>query len=465
MRIIFCSKLSPGSLVPVLILCLASRYCLAQAAPISPPSGVIYGQAIFSDTHAPARFAKVLLKAVAPADSQDDFMTVLLDSALLNMQSKSSNDYGASPYNDSELKSARSALHRFTGDLADSLLSATIDADGNYAFTGVPPGAYYIHVKAPGYVNPLAAFSPEDLASSNPTIRKKIDAAVPIVIMYDGERARTDLVAERGAAISGRIRYDDGSPAAGWSVRAIPAGANAASPLASFLGFDLTAIDPAHSNDIATTDDTGTFRLAGLQSGSFVVEARLNTAALDHSPFQPVGSTAGSFLSIVGGASVLNALKLTVYSGNVTRLSAAKSIKLDAAEEYAGADILVPLQSTYSIAGIVLAKSDGHPVNTGAVQLVAQSDTGEDDPSISLSAAINPDGTFRFDYVPGNTTYSLRAMHAADTTTLSNTKILGSLIALRKTGLTYLPATLPVFVDQSNIADLKLVVSDIVPAN
>jgi hypothetical protein len=451
--------------VPALLLGLASMCCVAQAASVSSPSGVIFGQAIFGDTHTPARFSKVLLKAVSPADPQGDFMTVLLDSALLNMQSKSSNDYGESPYNDSELKSARSALHRFTADLADSLLSATIDAEGNYAFTGVPPGAYYIRVKAPGYVDPLAAFSPEDLASPDPAIRKKIAAAVPIVIIYDGERARADLVAERGAAISGKLRYDDGSPAAGWTVRAIPAGANTANPLANFLGFDLTVIDPAHSNDIATTDDTGAFRLAGLHSGSFVVEARLNAAALDHSPFQPVGSTAGSFLSIVGGASVLNALKLTVYSGNVTRLSAAKPIQLHAAEEYAGADILVPLHSTYSIAGIVVAKRDGHLVNTGTVQLVAQSDTGKDDPSISLSAAINPDGTFRFDYVPGNTTYSLRALHAADTITLSNTQILGSLIALRKTGLTYLPTTLPVFVDKSNITDLKLVVSDIIPAN
>jgi hypothetical protein len=420
---------------------------------------VIYGHVLLGDSDRAARFAKVLLKPVAPPDPADDFLTVLVESALVNMQSKSS-DGSVGGTDASEMSRARSSVAKLLGDAGDMLVASTVNADGGYTFSGVGPGSYYVRVKAAGYIDPLCAFSDEELASQDPAVRKKIAAVATIVTVHGNEHVRADMRLQRGAALIGRVRYDDGSPAAGWTVRAVPAKAQAADPLANFMGFDLNQIDPAHSSEFSTTDDLGQFRISGLPGGEFVLEARLTTAALDHSPFEPVASSAGSFLSIVGGMSSMSGLKLTVYSGNATRLSAAKKIDVREGEERNVPDMQVDLQSTHSIGGVLVAKADGHPINGGSMELIAQDDNGNDDPSLRLSATIHSDGSFRFDYVPGPGRFMLRSAHAADMSTVSTMKILGSLIAERKTNRNYAATSVPVSVGDEDILDLRVLVPD-----
>ena len=72
-----------------------------------------------------------------------------------------------------------------------------------------------MHAIFPGYIDPFSQFSDEDFASKDPAVRARV-AQIPTITVTGTDSARVDLRLERGAAVSGRIVYDDGSPAVGW---------------------------------------------------------------------------------------------------------------------------------------------------------------------------------------------------------------------------------------------------------
>ena len=329
-----------------------------------------------------------------------------MDSAIGNMQQKQP---GSEAPDEAarNLQSARAAAANFLGAVTDSMLSATIDAQGTYIVTGVPPGTYFLHVKAPGYVDTLAQFSAQDLATTDPTLRKRIFATVATVTISGDEQVREDLRLERGAALTGRLRYDDGSPATGWTVTALLKRTAADGPAPTIFGIELSGLPIAQKLDHTLSDENGRFHIAGLPTGDYVLQANFTTAALDRQPFAPVASSSGSFLSILGGISALSGLRLSIYSGNTVHVHDAEVLSLRAGEERGVADLTVPLSSTRCISGILLAGADGHPLNSGAVQLIGQDSDGHDDPSLHFSADVRPDGTFRFDNVPAPSAYKL----------------------------------------------------------
>ena len=453
----------PCTIAAPLFLCFPFVLLAQQGstpARTAPPGGVISGHVFFADTEGPARFGKVMLKAVVPPDSKDDFFGVLIDSALVNMQSKSSNGASGSTDDQAELQSARAASTRLMSDITDSVFCATVASDGTYTFTNVQPGSYYVHVKAPGYVDSLFGFTSQELASPDPDVHKKILSATTVVSIGGPEQVRADLRLERGAAIFGRVLYDDGTPATGWTVRAVSRHAPPPdAPLASF-GIDPGDFDLGNKTDGAITDDLGRFRIASLPTGDYILQGRISAPALDRTPFDPIPSSAGSFLSILGGMSGMNGLRVTIYSGNAVRRSAAKPISVRAGEERGGADLIVPLHAIHSVSGFVVSKLDGHPVNGGNVLLVAQDSDGKDDPTLELTATIHADGSFRFDGVPGPGNFVIRSSHAADVTTQSTMKILGSMIAERRMKHLYDTASLQMTLADGDVDNLKLRVDE-----
>ena len=459
------SSLSPACLIPWLVLgvlCvflgLGGVQSFGQGKAAS--GATIVGHVVFADTNRPARFASIYLKPADQPDSKDDFFSVLMDSAIVNMQSKSRNGGSATSDDERELNSARTAANGLLTSVGDAMLAATIDSDGGFSFREVPLGTYFVHVKAPGYIDPLTQFSAQELSSHEPEVRKRVVAAVPTISVMGSEVVREDLRLQRGAVISGRLCYDDGSPAAGWRVRAMSRQMKGADASTNLLGIDLSQLPVRQPENTSVTDDMGHFRIAGLPTGKFVLEAKLTTASLDHSPFSPVSSQAGSFLSILGGLSGMSGLRVVVYFGNASRLNDAKEISVHAGDDYAGADIVMSLAASYSIVGSVVSSLDGHAVNDGTVELLARDSNGKDDPSLKLSTAIQADGTFRFDYVPGAGNYVLRAVHANDTTITSKMKLLGSVIAERTTNHSFAPAETTVVLNDADLTGIKLTVGE-----
>ena len=364
----------------------------AQQTPAVVGSTVT-GRVLCSDTNAPARFAKVVLQPTTPGHAGEDLIKNL-QSFMQKAAAKSGDP--AKPMS-AQQKQAITAAESGMNHMFDMMNASTVGLDGRFSFAGVKPGAYYVHAIYPGYIDPLSQFSDADFASADPAMRAKIaqtTAQTPIVTVNGTNSAHVDLLLHRGATVSGRITYSDGSPAIGWNLSVVkPGSPDDAMGAASVQMTQALAMSGAAQ--VFKTDDRGRYRITGLPAGNYVVRAVLAAPPVGISPSNTADGGSGIFL--------------TAYSGNAFDRAAAKSVSLTAGQNLPDIDIAISTGSLHDIVGHVYAKSDGHTLNVGKVSL-----TSKADPALRLWAAIRDDGSFHFQYLPAGLTYTLTVEDAAD---------------------------------------------------
>ncbi len=299
-----------------------------RAAPIpSKPTGFITGHVFYGDTNGPARLAKVILE---PADAFDG-------------------------YTASESKSVSAHLSE-----VETL------PDGSFAVPHVAPGAYYVFASAPGYVSPVAALglTTDQLSKPDKAVKERIAQNVPRVTVQANVPAAIDLTLQRGAAVSGTVLYDDGTPAAGLRVRLL---------VRQKDGQKEKWVEP-RSGPVQewttagfTTDDRGTYRLAGLPARAYLISVDLSVKQMGYDL-----SGGGGF-----GSMQVGEFKIPVYSGSKLRTKDAVPFTLKLGEERPGEDITIPLAKLHSVAGSLTAASDGHVLNGGTVMLLYADDRSE----------------------------------------------------------------------------------------
>jgi hypothetical protein len=423
---------------------------LALATPFAPAQ-TISGHVSLSDTSGPARFAHVVLKRIPEAPTAKAPAKPTDPNSPESLFSDDSDKKKPKAPEDPDDKAAAGAFTKIFASLGDVLSSATVSPTGDYTLTGLKPGSYYVHALLPGYIDPLAAFTEEDLASTDPATQKRIRSSVAVVTVQSTESTHLDLKLELGAAISGRILFEDGSPAAGWRVTVLPGnvqpytGIKAASvPAGTSLG--LAAGDLPNMTDMVfqtthVTDDRGNYRISGLAPGPYIVRAIL---------------TAGN--ASAGSAMTAGSMHLTVLSGNATRLDDAKPITVATQEDRKGEDLTMPLSHLHTISGSVMAKLDGKTANSGTVQLREDADTS----LVQLQVAtIEPNGTFHFDYV-SNGHYTLKIKKAEVTeSTGKSKKLFGMEIPDTKTLRAFAPGEQKATVMNGDIANLAFSLEDV----
>jgi hypothetical protein len=397
-----------------------------QAVPVVVSTGTISGSVICADTNAPARLAQVVLRSTTPSDAGAEMLKGLDQLRGLGGEDSESKKTPTKEQAEDQKRQAAD-LARTANMMADAGHLVPASLDGTYRFTNVPPGTYQIRATLNGYVDQLGEFSPEDFASQDPAMRQRIAAAAQIVTVNGNEGAHIDLRLERGASISGRVVFEDGSPAIGWQVLSANApakGGNAPNPFGSGGMLGGGGVKSLLHLPV-TTDDMGHFRLSGLSSGEYILQTRINLMGLDRGGFAPVSSMAGMGM---GNLAALMGMQLTAYSGSTMHIADAKAISVNAGDEHTGVEIVIPLQQMHRVSGRVLAKSDAHGVNFGTVEL-----TDKNDGSIRFTVSIHDDGSFRFDYVPGNSPYTLTTHNVQDAVTTGTTTTFGQTIAKKKT--------------------------------
>ncbi|MDP9050417.1 MAG: carboxypeptidase-like regulatory domain-containing protein [Acidobacteriota bacterium] len=379
---------SARSTLLLTVPCLFALYLPAQQTPYVVGS-TVSGHVFCADTNAPARFAKVLLKSTAPSHAGEDMMKNITDSMT---KATGKGAQPPKPQTDDQ-KRALAAASKGMDQFTDMLNSSTVGLDGSYSFVGVKPGTYYVHALYSGYIDPYSQFSDEDFASTDPAIRARI-AQLPTVTVSGTDSAHAELRIERGAAVSGRILYDDGSPAVGWTLAVIKpksietladAASAAMAPALAMMGL----------NQPAKTDDRGRFRISGLTPGDYALRASLTAP--------------GTGISAANMGEAGSGISLAVYTGDTFTRADAKPLKLAAGDELTAADITVPSRKLHNIIGHVVSRDDGHTLNVGLVNL-----TVKDNPAINLKAAIRDDGSFHFEDLTPNLTYTLTVADAAD---------------------------------------------------
>jgi hypothetical protein len=317
----------------------------AQAQALQGPSGRVSGHVYCSDTNAPAKFATVTLQPVPSIRAAN----------------------AAPPADQNER----------TGVLSKAVSTGL---DGAFTIDEVKPGLYYVVAQFPGYIFPISQFSDEELAQPTAEIRRALDQSLPRVRVDASQSAHVEVQLQRGAALSGTIRYDDGSPAVDISVELLHRqedkswGTDSQGTVTPMLfGYG--------------TDDVGHFRIAGLNAGEVIVKCTLILANMD--------IEAGTFMGPPNSVAVSSEQTVAVYSGGVFRDKDATPIKLTTGSDNADGDILIPLAKLHTVSGIVTAANDGHPLSGGQVKLLYPDNNAE-----AHFTRVQPDGSFHLTLVP-----------------------------------------------------------------
>jgi hypothetical protein len=256
---------------------------------------------------------------------------------------------------------------------------ATSDADGRYELRDMPAGAYRVTVSKSGFVT--VSFGQRGTAEA----AKTIDLA-------EGQRVAANMSLPRGSAIAGRILDDAGEPVADVRVQA----------LRSRMAEGRRRLQPAGVID--TTDDTGSFRLFGLEPGEYYVTAMIQSPTPEDARMSAVtGPLRGDVK-----------FSVPVFFPGVTSQEQAQPVFLTSGSE-ARADIFLAPLRTARVSGVVLTSS-GTPGGDALVELRSDalnmgfSAAYAGPPPMSISAHADPDGTFELPNVaPGSYTLIARA--------------------------------------------------------
>jgi hypothetical protein len=359
----------------VLLLGVTSLPVVAQdAAPTAPPNGAtenksakaavpagrVTGTVLCGDTHRPARGAALFVEPVPSANPD------------------------------------ATAGDNFVGGSGTGM--GRVAMDGTYTLEHLAPGEYSVLAALPGYLSPLDEMISGGMIDHSPAAMHDLLTRLGTVTIRGAETERYDITLQRGAAISGRVLYSDGSPATQVSLEVE----------------DIKAKDPANDREkqvqmaasvarvmfthqSANTDDLGRFRISGLKPATYRVAAV--SAAADVSGME---GEEGGMMALLG---VTGPGALKVYAGDTLHRKAAKTFELRPGDEVTGIDITIPLNAYHAVKGILTAV-DGRPINSATVTL---SDTSDN--SVSFETEVAGDGTFNFGTVAAGT-YTLSAKSA-----------------------------------------------------
>ena len=265
--------------------------------------------------------------------------------------------------------------------------------DGGFAISHIAPGEYVVVALAAGYLSPIDGMMvPLNDNNPNAEIFKRLREAAPVVKVSGSASANVDLELQRGAALSGKVVYADGSPAGQLSLQIEAADGKKADDKTSLLVDAGALFRRLMMQQTRQTDDLGHFRLAGVPPGSYVLSVAQS--------FE-VTSMQQTLLATLNPEMVGKETKLVIYSGNTLHRKDATVYQVKAGDVVDGIEIRLPLSGLHSVIGKVTGK-DGAAVTSGELAL-----TDGSDPTITFHTGIKAGGEFRFAGVPEGT-YTLK---------------------------------------------------------
>ena len=266
------------------------------------------------------------------------------------------------------VRRARVQLYSEAGAMHGGGASALTGAAGEFEFKGVAAGRYLIAVIVTGALTP-ANFTPYASYGSGPVDFQKARQHFQEINVDGVGEVEVSLRARRGAAVSGRVTYENGDPAVGVAVT-VTAKADEKSPPSWAAGRERHVTEEA--------DDRGVYRFTGLPPGEYVVSVSEPVAHGDN-PRIDIGPVSGG------------ALFETFYP-STTKRGEAVAVSAGAGEEKAGIDIVVVERGSHKLSGTVVARKGGAPVANARVTVLAKDSPLANSPYASYLEH-NPDTT------------------------------------------------------------------------
>lgn len=334
-----------------ILLDYSGRRLIAQRSDF----GTVTGRVLGGDTQQPMRFVDVMLFA-KPVE--------------LNTNEKLKNA-GDSKKLEAMIRQLR---------LSVEIYQTKTDRDGIYSIEHVPTGDYYPLASSFGYLQPKSVFQAVYTKGGD---SKLLDQNLNLIHVSGQSVTHTNLTLERGAAVSGKVLYDDGTPVISTTVILTRVGGPA---IELPLGVEtMLAMGSAPTETLdATTDDQGRFRIVGVPDGRFL----LQTALVTHT--QAIVRD-----GVMDSASLEADYPLMIFAPAAFRRRDAESLELHAPEERTGEDLTVDLGKLYSVTGQVESTDDAQPVIVGRIWL---QDTADE--SFARATDLDSRGDFTFSFVP-----------------------------------------------------------------
>jgi hypothetical protein len=393
-------------LPPVFCVVLLSASCLGQTG--APATGTVTGHVTCGDTQRPAKFAHVVLFGVP---------------AQLTEQPK------ADP--DADLATQMTAMAGAFKTMATvKMVQTQTGTDGSYVANDVAPGDYYLFATASGYITPTEQVTAAMAAGAD---LKKPLPGVPMVHVAADGAATGDVTMERGAAVSGSVLWDDGSPVTGAVMAAIsPKGEQKPPQQFNLLGLANVL------GGLSITDDLGHFRLSGLMPGDYLVKATIQAGQQ----------------SSLGGSMNLTKMAantpLVVYAPAAFHQADAKAVTLHTAEDLRDQLVTLKLAGLHSVSGRIAAAETHRGINSATVRIQS-----EQDKEFVRSAAVDEGGNYTVTYLPPGA-YTLKVSDAEDTEPVKKDDKKPKLFAEDKTLRSYLPGKMSVIVSDSDVTGQNL---------
>jgi hypothetical protein len=308
---------------------------------------------------------------------------------------------------------------------------ATIDSglDGRFRMEAVPAGDYYAFATLDGYLDPERGIDFGKVTTKGTTSEQEQDAIqqwkkqLVEVKVFVRRVSEITIELHRAAEIEGTVSYDDGSPAIGMHFQLFRKNAKKEWSLVGLPLLSSWTID-------ATSDSHGHYAVDDLEPGEYTVCALMPIDSEDVAP--------------------------RVCLGNAVRRKDATTVKVSDAETARGADIVIPLSGMHTITGRVEAAADGHAPSRATVTLLYA-----DDREPARKMAMDKDGSFSFEYVPGDN-YILQVSDAEDAAEDgggSEPGDAGSKHGTPPVGRRYLTKEIPIRV-QSDMNDIDVPLTD-----
>jgi hypothetical protein len=220
---------------------------------------------------------------------------------------------------------------------------------------------------------------------------KKPLPGVQIVHVAADHQSTANVTIERGAAISGVISWDDGSPVTGAIFAVTPAKGDTKPP----SQFNMLAM-ASLLNALSISDDLGHYRISGLASGDYIVTATLRTGGQS-------GLGAGMNL-----AKAMAVTPMIVYAPSALHKADAKPLTLTAGEDLRDQAMTLNLAGLHSVSGTIVSAEDHHGINQATVRLQDATDK-----EFVRSASVDAAGNFTVTFLPPGT-YTMKVSDAED---------------------------------------------------
>lgn len=339
----------------------------AQQPASATGTGSVTGHVVLGDTQRPGRFATVVLYGV-PAE--------------VTATPKADPDAGE----EAQMKAMAAAFQSIG---KTNMVQAQTGADGSYVATDVAPGDYYVFGAASGYVSPMNQV--QAMFADGADLKKPLPG-VQIVHVAADHQSTADVTIVRGAAISGVISWDDGSPVTGAIFTVTPVKGDAKPP----QQFGMLAMASILST-LSISDDLGHYRISGLAPGDYIVTATIRSGGQ---------SGLGASMNL---AKMMAVTPMVVYAPSVFHKADAKPLTLTAGEDLRDQVMTLNLGGLHSVSGKVASAEDHHGINSATVKL--QDGT---DKEFVRSGAVDAAGNFTVTFLPPGT-YTMKVSGAEDT--------------------------------------------------